>query len=200
MGDGSGRKMADMGCCLGQDLRKLVLDGIPPENLVGVELQPEFIELGYDLFRDRDRRPPEGGNITWLVGDLLAPVGTNPWPGLHRRFDIVNFSMVLHQFTRDQQIVMFERAIHVLEDRPGTIITGTACGSPDGRVVTWAGREIPNHNAETFGRLIHEVEERTGTKWKVEAEIDNCVSMYDGKRSWVGPHLKRLMFEMTRLA
>lgn len=48
------QKFLDVGCCLGQDIRKLVYDGVPGECLVGLELEAGFIDLGYELFRDRD--------------------------------------------------------------------------------------------------------------------------------------------------
>ncbi|KAK1757019.1 methyltransferase [Echria macrotheca] len=191
----SGQYLIDMGCCLGQDLRKLAFDGVLPSHLVGVDLHPEFIELGYDLFRDRDRQP----GIKMLVGDIQAPVDAEPWPLLKHGFDIVNFSMILHAFEHDEQAVMLEKAVHVLRDEPGAMMMGTACGSRDGRVSCWSGKDIPLHNAETFTRLVAEVGERTGTRWQVEAEVDNGFSMHDGKRKWVGPHLKRLVFEITRL-
>ena len=45
----------DVGCCLGTDMRKLVFDGVPAQNLVGIELRQQYIDLGFDLFRDRNR-------------------------------------------------------------------------------------------------------------------------------------------------
>lgn len=46
--------MLDLGCCCAQDLRKLVHDGAPSENLWGAELKGGFLELGYELFLDRE--------------------------------------------------------------------------------------------------------------------------------------------------
>ncbi|CAF1452311.1 unnamed protein product [Adineta steineri] len=42
----------DFGCCLGQDTRQLIYDGVPVDNVHGYELDPSFIEQGYELFRD----------------------------------------------------------------------------------------------------------------------------------------------------
>lgn len=33
-----GARYLDVGCCLGQDIRKLVADGVPSAHLYGVEL------------------------------------------------------------------------------------------------------------------------------------------------------------------
>ena len=48
-------KFLDLGCCFGQDIRKLVYDGAPAPSLYGAELRREFVELGFDCFRDRDK-------------------------------------------------------------------------------------------------------------------------------------------------
>ncbi|KAJ5287036.1 hypothetical protein N7478_002722 [Penicillium angulare] len=42
----------DMGCGLGQDIRRLILDGAPAEHLVGLDIEPAYIDLGYELFKD----------------------------------------------------------------------------------------------------------------------------------------------------
>ncbi|KAE8447545.1 hypothetical protein EG329_010675 [Mollisiaceae sp. DMI_Dod_QoI] len=47
-------RLLDVGCCFGQDLRRLVADGTPSENLVGLDVEPQFLSLSYDLFADRE--------------------------------------------------------------------------------------------------------------------------------------------------
>ena len=47
------RTYLDIGCGLGQDLRKLSLDGVPQQNLFGLDIEREFINLGYELFNDQ---------------------------------------------------------------------------------------------------------------------------------------------------
>ncbi|KAE8413051.1 hypothetical protein BDV36DRAFT_287349 [Aspergillus pseudocaelatus] len=49
-----GALFIELGCGLGQDIRRLAYDGAPSENLVGLDLRNAIIELGYDLFKDRD--------------------------------------------------------------------------------------------------------------------------------------------------
>lgn len=50
-----GATLIDFGCCLGQDIRQLVHDGVPLSQLRGYELDHFFIEQGYELFRDREK-------------------------------------------------------------------------------------------------------------------------------------------------
>ncbi|KAI0973614.1 hypothetical protein F4678DRAFT_425349 [Xylaria arbuscula] len=44
----------DLGTFIGHDLRRLMYDGVPSENLIGVDIDNHF-DLGYEFFRDRDR-------------------------------------------------------------------------------------------------------------------------------------------------
>ena len=62
----SGQTLLDLGCCFGQDLRRLVADGAPSRNLCGMDCNATFIDLGYDLFLDR-----ETFEATFVVSDFL---------------------------------------------------------------------------------------------------------------------------------
>lgn len=50
-----GQKLLNMACCFGQTTRRLVADGAPSENIYTYDLQPDFIELGYKLFNNREK-------------------------------------------------------------------------------------------------------------------------------------------------
>ena len=63
----SGATFLDAGSCFGQEIRYLVQDGVPSSQLYGFDLEPEFIELGYQIFRDRDKL-----QATFVSGDILA--------------------------------------------------------------------------------------------------------------------------------
>jgi hypothetical protein len=127
---------------------------------VGVELEQKFIDLGYEMFGDRETLK----ETKMLQGNILDPVDAAPWPQLRGQFDVANFGMVLHSFTWEQQLVMLEKGLHVLKNVPGTSMMGVACGNLNGRAETWLGRQVPNHNPDTFGKLVAELEGRTRTK------------------------------------
>ncbi|KAI0149576.1 hypothetical protein GGR57DRAFT_504753 [Xylariaceae sp. FL1272] len=191
-----GATFLDVGCCLGQDIRKLVFDGVPADNVVGAELRQGYIDLGYELFRDRDILPSE-----MYQANVLDELTVAPWPKLQGRFDVVNFSFVLHCFSRDEQVVMFERGIAALKERTlGTTIMGLASGAHEATVSMWNGKGVYIHNPESFRSLIEEVEEKTDTKWQVEVELDNYINGEDPKYHWIGPKMKRLAWDMTRIA
>jgi hypothetical protein len=42
----NGENFLDLGCCLGQEIRKLVFDGAPSVNTYGSDLHGEFISVG----------------------------------------------------------------------------------------------------------------------------------------------------------
>lgn len=46
--------LLDRGCCFAQDVRKLVDDGARPQNLYACDLKGEFLDVGYDLFKDKE--------------------------------------------------------------------------------------------------------------------------------------------------
>ena len=51
----AGATVLDLGCCFGQDLRRLVADGGSMDNMYASDLNRELWDIGFDLFRDRDR-------------------------------------------------------------------------------------------------------------------------------------------------
>lgn len=80
----------DIGCCLGADLRGVIAKGGKLENLVGLELETDFIKLGYEFFGDADK---PGMKNVFRHGDVLK---ADPFGGeladLKGRFDYVCLS------------------------------------------------------------------------------------------------------------
>lgn len=50
-----GENFLDLGCCFGQEIRQLVFDGAPSANTYGSDLWSDFLSIGYELFKDKDR-------------------------------------------------------------------------------------------------------------------------------------------------
>lgn len=194
----------DVGACLGQDIRKLITDGAPAHSVAGAELSTTFIELGYELFRDR----PDEVRVVQadiLAPDLLIDGGSSPLAAWRGHLRIVQLGMILHLFGWEEQVAAFINAIGLLRDEPGVLIIGQATGNVDGLETTTltpggADRSTWKHNADTFARLIRDVEGKTGTSWVVKAELDDGLSVNDGKRTWDDPRTRRLLFELRRVA
>lgn len=110
--------LLDLGCCWGQDLRKLAFDGVPVTSLHGADLRPDLMAVGFDLFRDRNRwsQLPD----TFFELDVLDPVLPTSLSSLSIRhgnrplvkdicstgvFTVVHMAMILHLFGRPQQAI-----------------------------------------------------------------------------------------------
>lgn len=114
----------DIGCCLGQVIRHLIAEGISSERLYGTDLQPLFLDLGYDLFRDRSKN-----KATFIAGDMLQ----NSDPRLEilsGKVDIIYASAFFHLFEREAQVKIAKQMVRFLRpDNPKAMIFGRQ-GSP----------------------------------------------------------------------
>ncbi|EOD48918.1 hypothetical protein UCRNP2_4326 [Neofusicoccum parvum UCRNP2] len=93
----AGQTLLDLGCCFGQNIRKLAFDaGLPcSKNLMGVDIDVRFIDLGYDLFRDRDRLGAE-----FCFGDILDEAFLAE---KREEIDMIYLGNFLHLFGVEQQ-------------------------------------------------------------------------------------------------
>ncbi|KAG2206523.1 hypothetical protein INT47_008540 [Mucor saturninus] len=99
----------DIGCCTGTDLRKLLLDGYPANFLVGLDIEPTYIDCGYALFRDKDHCP-----IQFIVGDVSL---------LTTQMSMIHAGSVFHLFSDIHMVRDFLRKLtRVL--KPGGIMAG----------------------------------------------------------------------------
>ncbi|KAK3689858.1 hypothetical protein B0T22DRAFT_378782 [Podospora appendiculata] len=184
-------RLLDVGCCLAQDLRKLAYDGAPSRSLVGLEIQAEFIALGYDFFNDRDTFRGR-----FIVADLLDTDSEV----VRGSFGIVLLGMVLHLWDLESQTRACVRVVELLRPEPGVLVVGQSVGSLVAtEVEVRGGRRICKHDAESFGRMWDEVGRRTGTAWTVRARLDEGLGIAEKKRGWDEPGTRRLSFEVERV-
>src|SRR5207253_3242808 len=90
-----GQKLLDVGCCVGQDLRKLVYDGAPAENTFGSDREQSFMDIGYELFLDKST-----SKITFIAADILNP--DSDLKQLNGQIDIIHAASFLHLFDWDE--------------------------------------------------------------------------------------------------
>ncbi|KAF6234646.1 hypothetical protein HO173_007272 [Letharia columbiana] len=182
------KTLMDVGCCFGQDLRKLLLDGAPGSQLVGVELKPEFIDMGYDLFMDR--KTYQGKFVT---GDFFEETTGSAMKALDGTIDILHIASFLHIFGWDEQVRAAMRLMGFLKNKPGTIILGRQLGSSkpgEYRHPAGVAGVTYSHDEESFQKLWTEIEKKTTTKWKIEANLKKVPTK--------GSTLELLYFEATR--
>ncbi len=92
----------DVGCCFGQDLRQLVLDGVPSQNLTGLDIEGALMEYGYELFLDRQKL-----QSSFVVADIFKGASQGKvWMDLQQGgIDVLHCSAFFHLFSLEDQIV-----------------------------------------------------------------------------------------------
>ncbi|KAK1767601.1 hypothetical protein QBC33DRAFT_569922 [Phialemonium atrogriseum] len=159
--------LLDVACCVGQVSRKLAADGVDPARLYSTDLVPAFIDIGFELFRDRDRFPPGA----FVAADLLKPDDAGA-AALDGKVTLVHASNFFHLFPWEQQVQAAVRMVRFL--KAGTTdaaIFGAQIGCPQPgeiKALMGAGTRFA-HDPESLQKMWDEVGERTGTKWRVEA-------------------------------
>lgn len=170
----------DAGCCVGQDLRHLALHGVPQHSLYGTDISSELINIGFNLFLDR-----ESFTGTFVAGDLLSR--GDDFSALEHRMDIIHASSLLHLFTLPTQLSLAERLVGFSRPVRGSLIVGFQAGSEKaGEQQSSDGSSVFIHDPESFRAFWDELGRRTETKWRLEAEL-------------VGPEMQRLVYTATRL-
>lgn len=187
-----GAKYLDIGCCLGQDIRKLIHDGAPPENLYGAELTAPFIDLSFELFRD------QGIGTHFFQADALTPLddGESPLGKLRGKIDFIHLGMVLHVFDREKQQILLENCISLLKPECGSLILGTAVGDVEGTQVP-AGNFM--HSDETFKAIWDGIGKKTGLDFDCRASLDNGLGIPTAKQKHGSDRARRLVFTVQRL-
>lgn len=190
----AGDRLLDVGCCLAQDLRKLTRDGAPSSSLYGLEMEPEFIRLGYEFFGDE-----ESFQAKFVVADLMDR-GNEEVKSLEGSFGVVQLGMVLHIWDFEAQTRACERVVEMLRGEQGVMVVGQSVGDVDGKEAPGrGGKMIFKHNVQSFEKMWEEVGRRTGTKWVVRARLDEGLGIDQKKRLWDAPTTRRLSFEVERV-
>jgi hypothetical protein len=100
--------LLDRACCVGQVIRKFVVDGVDSHRLLGADLHPEFIDIGYDLFNDRDRL-----KATIVSGDIFDPKDAG-FAQIEGKASIVHAQAFFHLFDWEGQIAVAQRIAGLL--------------------------------------------------------------------------------------
>ncbi|EIT81835.1 hypothetical protein AO1008_08037 [Aspergillus oryzae 100-8] len=188
----AGQTFLDLGCCFGQDIRKLVHDGAPSENIIGADTEGRFMDLGYELFRDKETLKARFYAASVFDEDFLSE-----W---HGKIDVIYVGAFLHLFDIEKQALVVARLVELLRRRPGSIVFGRNLGAERGgafRMKT-LGWDVFRHSRETMRLLWEGAPEGD---WRVDAELMEYRSegWDDSRRGWVGDETKEMRFVVRRL-
>ncbi|KAI0090003.1 hypothetical protein BDY19DRAFT_96758 [Irpex rosettiformis] len=141
----------DVGCCVGNDLRKAVLDGFPVNQVLGTDLNPsscyhgiaEFWEVGHKLFKST----PETFPVKLIPGNIfeqsfLDPEAKvqDPTPDISTltnltplvgHVSVIHSSAFFHLFDESHQLQIATLFAALLSPEPGSLILGKHVGLPE---------------------------------------------------------------------
>ncbi|KAI0360631.1 hypothetical protein OH77DRAFT_1418615 [Trametes cingulata] len=165
-GKRGGTLFLDLGCCMGTDVRKLVYDGYPASQVLGCDLRPEYIQLGYELFGDADKC-----RIRFFTSDVFKlpttaeptdstaalPASVNDLAQLRGALTHIYTGALFHLFDKDTQYGLAVRLITLLKRQPGAIVFGRHQGlQEEGYIDDHLGRNRYGHSETSWPRLWKE--------------------------------------------
>lgn len=194
------RKFLDLGCCFGQDIRRLVVDGVPSENLYGADLRLEILELGYELFQDKGSLKAHFLECNLFEEDGEAE-GGKELSKLDGKIDIIYIASFLHLFDWKEQVRAGIRMVRLMTK--GSLVFGRQLGTTKPGVYARRldkSRTRYDHDPNSFQILWDQIGEKTSTKWKVIAELHKVKGWQrnDGKDDDAGD-TRMIQFEVHRL-
>jgi hypothetical protein len=139
-----------VGTFIGQDLRRLIVDGAPSTNLYAVDIINHW-DIGFDMFRDCDKF-----HAHYIETDILYP--SSALQESNGKMDIIWVTHLLHQWAWEGQVIAAKSPVAL--SRLGTTVAGYQIGT---EVVAYlAPTELVKiecfaHNPASFAR--------SGTRW-----------------------------------
>jgi len=191
----NGERLLDIGCCFGQDIRKIVFDGAPSENIYGTDLHGGLMDAGYDLFLDRGTL-----RSTFVAADIFEP--SSALTQLEGQMDIIYAGSFLHLFDWENQVAVAKRLSALLRAQKGSLVIGQGFGHLHADLYPVGldtSRTIFKHNPDSFTRMWKQVGEETGSAWRVEAHLEVMnLAGFTKEGQWGDPDSRLLRFSVRR--
>ena len=190
----------DLGCCVGQDIRKLVFDGAPSESTYGSDLEKNFMDIGYDLFLDKSTL-----KTTFIPADIFDEESN--LKQIEGEIDIIHAASFLHLFDEEGQYAACKRIVKILKNKPGSLLIGRQIGNEESGVYMGSldsSKKRYRHNPDSFHEMWKKVGEETGSKWEVEAYLEEqdlfvLAEKIGLEASSIPPGSKWISFSILRL-
>ena len=163
------QKFLDLGCAFGQDIRRLVAHGVDSARCYGSDLRLDFIDLGYELFRDRSTLKSE-----FIAADVFDP--DSALTQLEGKIDIVGSSSFFHLFDWDEQKRVAHRIVKLLKPQKDSLLAGRQIGNlkpgnyPNRSKTAMRFR----HSPESWKKFWDEVGQEVGANFEVQATTESA--------------------------
>ncbi len=114
------KTIVDIGCGFGTDLRRMHFDGASQNSLSGLDIEDTFINLGYELFNDRNTN-----KMTFLTGNIVDS-NIIDLLNLEQKFDIIYSSAVIHLLDKEEISELLTNLYKIL--KKGGVFFGQTTG------------------------------------------------------------------------
>ncbi|MCJ1415599.1 hypothetical protein MMC32_001931 [Xylographa parallela] len=180
--------LLDFDCGLGQNIRQLVNDGVVIKNIYGLNFDKRHTILGWELFRDRRTLCK-----TFMVGTVRNQ--------LHKLSDLAGKCRLIHvagffgSYLMVYQLHIARYLIERLRPRKGCWIVGQQAANlhSGDYAAPHGGPMVYQHNIESWTEFWKEVGLQTGTRWRVEAVLEEPV-LDDQTPEGLLPNTRRMVF------
>jgi len=139
-------RVMDIGTCIGQDLRKMIVDGVRKENVLGVDLQAGFFDVGFGLFEDQESMQNHFAQADVFDPEFKQrPRVKEFYDFTHGGPDLISLCAVIHLFNQDKQVELIRSVTKLFDPKRGGLLVGTTSG---------AGTEMP-FSIQADSRYMH---------------------------------------------
>lgn len=133
-------------------------------------MRQEFLDLGNDLFLDKEKFPN-----TFFPSDIFD--SNSALNKLDGQIDIVYTGSFFHLFDYADQYKIALRVVELLNPKSGSMLIGRQVGNVnpgDYQREGYPGEQKRfRHDGKTWAELWRKVGEETGTKWDVDAHMED---------------------------
>ncbi|KAG9091120.1 hypothetical protein FS749_016786 [Ceratobasidium sp. UAMH 11750] len=132
----------ELACCFGNEARKVMFDGYPPQNIITTDLRQDYWNLGFELFKDDSSKFP----VSFIQGDIFSSKFFNTSaekldtrPDLSKvksltellgHVSAIRASAFFHLFSEEDQLKVARGCASLLTGLPGVTVFGAHIGAP----------------------------------------------------------------------
>jgi SAM-dependent methyltransferase len=124
-------RFLDVGSGPGWDLRKVIKDGLIIENAKGIDIDPFLIQIGFELYRDKEIM-----SKVFEIGDALSTRFESGY------FDIVHSGSVIHALGKLNEVMKHLKEMYRILKKNDGIFFGRTLGNHYEKEYPYSGRGL----------------------------------------------------------